>query len=370
MPFNPAFAESDVPIDPGAGITPAFIEACLPTETAGCHLSCMGAYNALMAFFIGAPAEPGLFYAELYKASDTFGHMETALARILAILAPEHVDPATAIKFRFPLVAFTGDPADDDATKAFVEAATSRFADKTNSGSGPSGWFLNLKSQISEIGPALADAIPPVQNMQKYKTATTAASAATTKAMKPNSSEQQRITAGELLDPVPVAAALLAYPKLAATFKDLAGNALKGLDLLGNKSTGTHDPGVADWASEAFPSSGSDADNIRDLNLIATILSRDARAPSEYEAALQPLASVFMARDAALLRELKRTVSPASGRAALTLRATSTIRHLCRDQRDLIDLLDLHTSILLAKAIISIHGTLLHCLAYSMSFRQ
>ena len=65
MPFNPAFAESDVPIDPGAGVTPAFIEACLPTETAGCHLSCMGAYNALMAFFIGSPAEPGLFFAEL-----------------------------------------------------------------------------------------------------------------------------------------------------------------------------------------------------------------------------------------------------------------------------------------------------------------
>ena len=51
MPFNPAFAESDVPVDPGAGITPAYIEACLPTDSAGCHLSCMGAYNALMAFF-------------------------------------------------------------------------------------------------------------------------------------------------------------------------------------------------------------------------------------------------------------------------------------------------------------------------------
>ena len=50
MPFNPAFAESTEPVDPGAGITPAFIEACLPTETAGCHLSCMGAYNALMAY--------------------------------------------------------------------------------------------------------------------------------------------------------------------------------------------------------------------------------------------------------------------------------------------------------------------------------
>ena len=311
MPFFGDFTESSDPAGAPVADPLQFVKDCLPAESAACPLHVKGAWTALFKFFIGQPTEPGAFHKEIYRAVDSFGHMDTALRRILEIVAPFHVNPTSTVVFRFPLTPFAA--GDDDA--AAIRDAALRFVDVNNTGSGAFAFFNMLKSQVHQLGAALADAEPPVQGMTAYKTPDLSASTSSSKSTKPNAVDAQRIIDGELVDPALILAAFQADPSIESVFKRLHGHLLAGRNLLGSKTAQM--PGSSlepDWASTAFPHSGSKEDDARDIVLIASILPREVRTQSEYEIALQPLASVLRARLLAMKIEMKFSVSPLGGR--------------------------------------------------------
>ena len=309
MAFFGDFAESSDP----AGAAPAdplqYIKDSLPVPTRACSVHVQGAWTALFKFFIGQPGEPGIFHKEIFRAVDSFGHMDTALRRILEIVAPSHMNPTSTVVFRFPLAPIAGDEA------AGIRDAALRFVDVHNSGSGAFAFFDMLKSQIHQLGTALADAEPPVQGMAAHKTAEPSSSAASSKSTKPNAVDSQRIIDGELLDPTAVLSIFQSDPSIEAVFKRLHGHLVAGRSLLGSKDA--QKPGSSpepDWATLAFPNSGSKEDDARDIVLIASLLPREVRSQSEYEQTLQPLASVLRARLIAMKIEMKFSVSPLGGR--------------------------------------------------------
>jgi hypothetical protein len=95
--------ETDViePVDTAVGVIPAWLEAALFTEAAGCPLHARAAYSAIMRFFIGFPASKGLFFRQLWRKSDPFHQMRESLGAIMRVVARNN-------KFPFPLVAFLG----------------------------------------------------------------------------------------------------------------------------------------------------------------------------------------------------------------------------------------------------------------------
>ena len=202
MPFFGDFTESSDPAGAPVADPLQYIKDCLPAESAACPLHVKGAWTALFKFFIGQPAEPGAFHKEIYRAVDSFGHMDTALRRILEIVAPFHVNLTSTVVFRFPLTPFAA--GDDDA--AAIRDAALRFVDVNNTGSGAFAFFTMLKSQVHQLGTALADAEPPVQGMTAYKTPDLSASTSSSKSTKPNAVDAQRIIDGELVDPALVLA--------------------------------------------------------------------------------------------------------------------------------------------------------------------
>jgi hypothetical protein len=111
MAFFGDFAESSDPAGAAAADPLQYIKDSLPVPTRACSVHVQGAWTALFKFFIGQPGEPGIFHKEIFRAVDSFGHMDTALRRILEIVAPSHMSPTSTVVFRFPLAPIAGDEA-------------------------------------------------------------------------------------------------------------------------------------------------------------------------------------------------------------------------------------------------------------------
>jgi hypothetical protein len=68
MPFFSDFSESTDPAGALAADPLQYIKGSLPAPTRACPLHVKGAWTALFKFFIGQPAEPGIFHKDARAA--------------------------------------------------------------------------------------------------------------------------------------------------------------------------------------------------------------------------------------------------------------------------------------------------------------